>query len=75
MKNYYLKNKEKYNEYQRDYQRTIYYPHKRQEEPKNKHFEEETQLLLPFLIKMDFEKKGYKEKLNIDLKNNIFIIL
>ena len=51
MKNYYLKNKEKYNEYQREYQRNIYYPHKRQEELKNKYFDKETQVLLPFLIK------------------------
>ena len=36
MQNYYINNREKYNEYQRDYQRTIYYPNKRQEELKNK---------------------------------------
>jgi hypothetical protein len=51
MKTYYLKNREKYNEYQREYQRNIYYPHTRQEELKNKYFEKETQVLLPFLIK------------------------
>ena len=51
MKTYYLKNREKYNEYQREYQRNIYYPHKRQEELKNKFLDKETQVLLPFLIK------------------------
>jgi hypothetical protein len=49
MKNYYLKNREKYNEYQRDYQRTIYYPNKRQEELKNKRIDKEIDILLPFL--------------------------
>ena len=50
MQNYYINNREKYNEYQRDYQRTIYYPNKRQEELKNKFIDKETEVLLPFLI-------------------------
>ena len=39
-----INNKEKYNEYQRNYQRLIYYPNKRQEELNNKFFEKETKL-------------------------------
>jgi len=50
MQNYYINNREKYNEYQRDYQRIIYYPNKRQEELKNKFIDKETEVLLPFLI-------------------------
>ena len=51
MQNYYINNREKYNEYQREYQRTVYYPNKKNEELKNKYIEKETELLLPFLIK------------------------
>lgn len=51
MQNYYINNREKYNEYQRDYQRTIYYPNKRQEELKNKFRDKEIDILLPFLTK------------------------
>ena len=47
---YYINNREKYNEYQREYQRTVYYPNKKNEELKNKYIEKETELLLPFLI-------------------------
>ena len=43
-------NKEKYNEYQRDYQRSIYYPNKRQEELNNKVFEKETKIVFPVII-------------------------
>jgi len=50
MQNYYVNNREKYNEYQREYQRTVYYPNKKNEELKNKYIEKETELLLPFLI-------------------------
>ena len=50
MQNYYINNREKYNEYQREYQRTVYYPNKKNEELKNKYIETETELLLPFLI-------------------------
>jgi hypothetical protein len=50
MQNYYINNREKYNEYQREYQRTVYYPNKKNEELKNKYIEKETELLLPFLI-------------------------
>ena len=43
-------NKEKYNEYQRDYQRLIYYPNKRQEELNSKFFEKETRIVFPVII-------------------------
>ena len=50
MQNYYINNREKYNEYQREYQRTVYYPNKKNEKLKNKYIEKETEPLLPFLI-------------------------
>ena len=50
MQNYYINNREKYNEYQREYQRTVYYPNKKNEELKNKYIEKETELFLPLLI-------------------------
>ena len=37
-KRYIINNKEKYNEYQRDYQQLIYYSNKRQEELNNNFF-------------------------------------
>ena len=47
---YIINNKEKYNEYQRDYQRLIYYPNKRREELNNNFFEKETKIVFPVII-------------------------
>ena len=47
MQNYYINNREKYNEYQREYQRNVYYPKVKNGERKNKYLENEVNVLLP----------------------------
>ena len=49
---YIAKDKERYNDYQRNYQRTVYYPKVKEEgRRKNKYLEQEIDSLLPILIK------------------------
>ena len=48
-KNYVANNREKCNEYQKEYQRTIFYPNKRLGEKNKKYFENEIDIFLPNL--------------------------